>query len=206
MVELNNVSKILRGRQVLDHVNYEFEYGKVYGLYGPNGSGKTMILRVLAGLVIPTEGEVLIDGKKLHRDISFPPETGLIIENMELIPQYTAVENLRLLAQINKTASEEDIRESLDRVGLSSELPVKKFSLGMKQRLNIAQAIFEKPRLILLDEASNALDEKGIEMLHRIVKDEKKRGACIIMATHNKSDMEQVCDRILKISEGKMEG
>ncbi|MDD7388753.1 MAG: ABC transporter ATP-binding protein [Lachnospiraceae bacterium] len=206
MVELNNVSKILRRRQVLDHVNYEFEYGKVYGLYGPNGSGKTMILRVLAGLVIPTEGEVLIDGKKLHRDISFPPETGLIIENMELIPQYTAVENLRLLAQINKTASEEDIRESLDRVGLSSELPVKKFSLGMKQRLNIAQAIFEKPRLILLDEASNALDEKGIEMLHRIVKDEKKRGACIIMATHNKSDMEQVCDRILKISEGKMEG
>lgn len=206
MVELNNVSKILRGRQVMDHVSYEFEYGKVYGLYGPNGSGKTMILRVLAGLVIPTEGEVLIDGKKLHRDISFPPETGLIIENMELIPQYTAVENLRLLAQINKTASEEDIRESLDRVGLSSELPVKKFSLGMKQRLNIAQAIFEKPRLILLDEASNALDEKGIEMLHRIVKDEKKRGACIIMATHNKSDMEQVCDRILKISEGKMEG
>ncbi len=206
MVELNNVSKILRRRQVLDHVNYEFEYGKVYGLYGPNGSGKTMILRVLAGLVIPTEGEVLIDGKKLHRDISFPPETGLIIENMELIPQYTAVENLRMLAQINKTASEEDIRESLDRVGLSSELPVKKFSLGMKQRLNIAQAIFEKPRLILLDEASNALDEKGIEMLHRIVKDEKKRGACIIMATHNKSDMEQVCDRILKISEGKMEG
>ena len=145
-----------------------------------------------------------IDGKILHKDISFPPSVGIIIENMELLPKLTAQENLQALSQIKKTASEEDIIDTLKRVGLDTDKPVKKYSLGMRQRLNIAQAIFEKPDLILLDEPMNALDEDGVNLIYKVLKEEKERGACIIMATHNKSDFSSVCDKILKVSEGRM--
>ena len=204
MFKLNNASKTIKKQNVLKELNYDFEKGTIYGLCGPNGSGKTMVLRVLSGLVIPTDGEVEIDGKILHKDISFPPSVGIIIENMELLPKLTAQENLQALSQIKKTASEEDIIDTLKRVGLDTDKPVKKYSLGMRQRLNIAQAIFEKPDLILLDEPMNALDEDGVNLIYKVLKEEKERGACIIMETHNKSDFSSVCDKILKVSEGRM--
>lgn len=206
MIELKHVTKILKGNTVLDDVSYSFESGRVYGLYGENGSGKTMLLRALAGLIVPTEGEVISDGKRLHRDISFPENTGIVIEHMELLPKFSATENLRLLAKIRKTASEEDIHSALLRVGLdpASKEKVKKFSLGMKQRLNIAQAIFEKQNVILLDEPTNALDAEGVERMYQLIREEKARGALIVMATHHREDLKQICDRVIRISKGRI--
>ena len=206
MIELKHVTKILKKNTVLDDVTFSFENGCVYGLYGENGSGKTMLLRALAGLIVPTEGEVICDGKRLHRDVSFPENTGIVIEHMELLPKFSATENLRLLAKIRKTASEEDIRSALLRVGLdsASKEKVKKFSLGMKQRLNIAQAIFEKQNVILLDEPTNALDAEGVERMYQIIWEEKARGALIVMATHHREDLEQICDHVIRISKGRI--
>lgn len=206
MIELKHVTKILKKNTVLDDVTFSFESGRVYGLYGENGSGKTMLLRALAGLIVPTEGEVVSDGKRLHKDISFPENTGIVIEHMELLPKFTAADNLRLLAKIRKTAGEEEIRNTLLRVGLdpASKKKVKKFSLGMKQRLNIAQAIFEKQNVILLDEPTNALDAEGVERIYQIVREEKARGALIVMATHHKEDLRQICDQVIRISSGRI--
>lgn len=206
MIELKHVTKILKKNTVLDDVSFSFENGRVYGLYGENGSGKTMLLRALGGLIVPTEGEVVSNGKILHRDISFPENTGIVIEHMELLPKFSAAENLRLLAKIRKLATEEDIRNTLLRVGLdpASKKKVKKFSLGMKQRLNIAQAIFEKQNVILLDEPTNALDAEGVERIYQIVREERERGALIVMATHHKEDLRQICDQVIRISSGRI--
>ena len=203
MVEIKNLCKKLSNRLVLDNVNYNFEYGKVYGLCGPNGSGKTMLLRAIAGLIVPTKGQVVIDGKVLHKDVSFPPNTGIVIENMTLLPQFNAFDNLKLLGDLRKIATDDDIREALKRVGLNTDLKVRKFSLGMKQRLNIAQAIFEKQNIILLDEPTNALDEDGVQLIYDLIKEERNRGALIIVATHHEEDLREMCDTILNVSEGK---
>jgi len=204
MIEIKNVNKTLSKRKVLDNINYTFEYGKVYGLCGHNGSGKTMLLRAISGLIVPDDGEVIIDGKVLHKDISFPPSVGIVIENMTLLPQYNAFDNLKLIGKLKKVASDEDISTALKRVGLNSELKVRKYSLGMKQRLNIAQAIFEKPDIILLDEPTNGLDGDGVELIYNLIREEKERGALVIIATHHEEDLQQMCDVILKISEGKL--
>ena len=204
MIEVKNVNKTLSSRQVLENINYNFEYGKVYGLCGTNGSGKTMLLRAIAGLIIPDSGEIVIDGKVLHKDISFPPNVGLVIENMTLLPGYNAFDNLKLLSEIKQTATDEDIKSAIKRVGLKSDLKVKKYSLGMKQRLNIAQAIFEKQNIILLDEPTNALDGDGVKLIYNIIREEKERGALIIIATHHEEDLKEVCDTILVMSEGRL--
>ena len=204
MITLKNVSKTLGKHLVLDNINYTFENGMVYGLCGHNGSGKTMLLRAIAGLIVPDDGEIIIDGEKLHRDISFPPNAGIVIESMELLPKYNAFDNLRLLADIKKIASDEDIRNSLERVGLNSDLKVKKFSLGMKQRLNVAQAIFETPQLLLLDEPTNALDTDTIGCLKAILEDLKKKKSCIIIATHDHQNITSLCDQILEMKEGNL--
>ena len=204
MVELIEVNKTLASRKVLDNINCKFEYGNVYGLCGPNGSGKTMLLRAIAGLIVPDSGSVNIDNKILHKDISFPPNCGIVIENMQLLPKYNEFDNLKLISKIKGIASDEDIKLNLKRVGLNSNLNVKKFSLGMKQRLNIAQAIFEKQKIILLDEPTNALDINAVSLIYKIIKEEKERGALIIIATHHKEDLEEVCDKILYISEGQI--
>ena len=204
MVEIKNYCKSIKSRPILNNVSYNFEYGKIYGIYGHNGSGKTMLLRAIAGLLVPDIGSVVIDGKVLHKDMSFPPSIGIVIENMNLLPQYNAFDNLKILGKIKKTATDEDITTALERVGLKSDLKVKKFSLGMKQRLNIAQAVFEKQKIILLDEPTNALDNDGVQLIYKLLKEEKERGALVVITTHHKEDLEEVCDVVLKMTEGEL--
>lgn len=206
MIQLQNVTKRIKENTVLDNVSYTFKSGFVYGLYGQNGSGKTMLLRAISGLINLDSGSIFIDGEKLHDKIEFPPETCIVIENMELLPECSAKRNLQMLAKIKNIADEKDIIFSLERVGLDpdSDKKVKKFSLGMKQRLNIAQAIFENQKIILLDEPTNALDEEAVQLIYKIIREEKSRGATIIVATHHKEDLKEVCDVILKIAEGKI--
>lgn len=204
MVETKNYCKSIKSRPILNNVSYNFEYGKIYGIYGHNGSGKTMLLRAIAGLLVPDSGSVVIDGKVLHKDMSFPPSIGIVIENMNLLPQYNAFDNLKILGKIKKTATDEDIKTALERVGLKSDLKVKKFSLGMKQRLNIAQAVFEKQKIILLDEPTNALDNDGVQLIYKLLKEEKERGALVVITTHHKEDLEEVCDVVLKMTEGEL--
>lgn len=204
MVEIKNYCKSIKSRPILNNVSYNFEYGKIYGIYGHNGSGKTMLLRAIAGLLVPDSGSVVIDGKVLHKDMSFPPSIGIVIENMNLLPQYNAFDNLKILGKIKKAATDEDIKTALERVGLKSDLKVKKFSLGMKQRLNIAQAVFEKQKIILLDEPTNALDNDGVQLIYKLLKEEKERGALVVITTHHKEDLEEICDVVLKMTEGEL--
>ena len=203
-IEIKDYSKTIKGRKILDNINYVFEGGKIYGLYGRNGSGKTMLMRAIAGLIYPTSGKIIIDDKELHSEISFPPSMGIIIENMELMPQYDAYTNLKILSKIQKKATDEDIKRALELVGLANvgKTKVKEFSLGMKQKLAIAQAIFEKPELLLLDEPTNALDEKSVENIRKLLIEIKKSGTTIVIASHNKDDINMLSDIVLKMDEG----
>ena len=163
-----------------------------------------MLLRALAGLLIPTEGEIDMDGKILHKDMDFPENVGIIIENTSLLPQFDGFTNLKQLGKIRNVATDEDIDNALDTVGLKGETKkVKAYSLGMRQRLSIAQAIFEKPELLLLDEPTNALDENYINKVREILLKEKDRGAIVIIASHNKDDLRILADEIISMSDGK---
>lgn len=203
-IQVKNLSKEIKGKYILNNINLSFERGKIYGLYGRNGSGKTMLLRALAGLLIPTEGEIDMDGKILHKDMDFPENVGIIIENTSLLPQFDGFTNLKQLGKIRNVATDEDIDNALDTVGLKGEnKKVKAYSLGMRQRLSIAQAIFEKPELLLLDEPTNALDENYINKVRKILLKEKDRGAIVIIASHNKDDLRILADEIISMSDGK---
>ena len=204
VVDVRNYTKKLKGRNVLDGVSYKFEGGNIYGLYGRNGSGKTMLMRAIAGLIFPTDGRVLIDGRILHKEISFPNDMGVIIENMELMPQYDAFDNLKILSKVRKTATDEDINEALEKVGLHDvrKKKVKTYSLGMKQKLAIAQAIFEHPKLLLLDEPTNALDEESIGNVRKLLLELKEKGVLIIIASHNKEDIELLSDVKIHMVDG----
>lgn len=204
MIEVKHVSKTLKDHQVLKDVSVTFEAGHIYGIYGENGSGKTIFLRALAGLLIPDQGTIAYDGKILHQDIDFPPDLGIIIEHMELLGSLNAYENLEVIAQYRQVATKEDITEALKRVGLNSSLKVKKFSLGMKQRLNLAQAIFEHQRYLLLDEPFNALDEKGRAQLEQILLEEKAKEATIIMTHHYMDELKRCSDMIYQVHKGQL--
>lgn len=206
MIKIENATKVIKGKTILDNINFTFEQGTVYGLYGRNGSGKTMLLRLIAGLIFPTKGRVLFDDKVLHKDISFPPSVGVIIENTSLLPQYDAFTNLKILSKIKNIASDEDIKNAIELVGLNPESKdkVKTYSLGMRQKLAIAQAIFECPELLLLDEPTNALDEKSIDNIRKLLIDIKETGKTIIIASHNKDDLRILADITINMEDGRL--
>ena len=162
-----HVCKDIKGTRVLDDINLELEGGKVYGLWGKNGCGKTMLMRCLCGFIQPTSGRVLVEGKELWKDISFPESVGVLIENPSFLNEYTGFQNLQILASIRKQIDEKVIREMLRCVGLDpyDRRKYRKYSLGMKQRLGIACAVMESPKLIILDEPINALDESGVKLV-----------------------------------------
>lgn len=205
-IDVKNYTKLIKKKTILDNVNISFESGKIYGLHGKNGSGKTMLLRAICGLILPTSGKVSIDGKVIGKDIEFPDSVGIIIENMTMLTDYTAFDNLKILAKIKKIATDEDIRSALENVGLNPDdkKKVKAFSLGMKQKLNIAQAIMEKPKLLLLDEPTNALDEESVKDVRKLLLEMKEQGVLIIIASHNKEDLEVLCDDLVEIYEGRI--
>lgn len=205
-IDVKNYTKFIKKKTILDNVNISFESGKIYGLHGKNGSGKTMLLRAICGLILPTSGEVSIDGKVIGKDIEFPDSVGIIIEDMTMLTDYTAFDNLKILAKIKKIATDEDIRSALENVGLNPDdkKKVKAFSLGMKQKLNIAQAIMEKPKLLLLDEPTNALDEESVKDVRKLLLEMKEQGVLIIIASHNKEDLEVLCDDLVEIYEGRI--
>lgn len=205
-VEISNMSKIIKGKNILSHINLSLDSGEGYGLYGHNGSGKSMLLRAIAGLIHPTEGTVTVFGKKIGEDISFPESLGLIIESVGFWPYYTGFENLKTLASIKNTISDVDVKLAIERVGLDPDdkRTYSKYSLGMKQRLGIAQAIMEKPNLILLDEPTNALDEDGVELVRAVVREEIDRGATVLIASHNKEDLSLLCSKFFKMNDGAL--
>lgn len=203
-IQLLHYTKILKGRTVLSDVCLELEKGGIYGFYGHNGSGKTMLLRAVAGLIVPTEGSISVFGKQLNEKYAFPENMGLIIENVGFWPDFTGMKNLQLLASVRKKIGDEEIRKTIRRVGLDPEdrRVYKKYSLGMKQRLGLAQSVMEEPELLLLDEPTNGLDDSGIEQFNTIIREEHSRGATILLASHDKEELKLLCGRTFRISDG----
>ncbi|WP_301292778.1 ATP-binding cassette domain-containing protein, partial [Paenibacillus tyrfis] len=200
------IEKKIKGNIILDNISLSLEKGQIYGFWGRNGSGKTMLFRAISGLIKVDHGQIIVFGKTLHKEISFPESVGVIIESPSFWNDYTGYNNLKVLASIKKLISDEEIKDALTRVGLDPKdsRSVRKYSLGMKQRLGIAQAIMEKPDLIILDEPTNALDDDGIEQIRTILLEEKKRGATILIASHNKDDLRILADYSYRMSEGKL--
>lgn len=205
-IEVKDVTKIIRGITVLENVSLSMESGKIYGLRGVNGSGKTMLMRAISGLISPSRGMILIDGRRLGQEISFPPEVGMLIESPAFLDSYTAARNLKLIAGIRRTVGEERVRDVLGQVGLdfTDKRKFRQFSLGMKQRLGIAGAILEHPKLLLIDEPTNALDTDGVEMVKAVVRAEKERGALIILACHDFPILKELSDELYLVREGRV--
>jgi ABC-2 type transport system ATP-binding protein len=205
-VEVSSFTKKIKGITVLDNITCSFEKGRIYGLQGKNGSGKTMLLRAIAGLIFPTAGSVCVEGKTLGKEISFPTSMGLLIESPSFINKYTGMKNLRLLAQLRGSIGDKEIADSLNKVGLDPQDKriYKKYSLGMKQRLAIACAIMEDPDLILLDEPINALDPSGIELVRSILIEKKMAGSLILVACHDYEELSILADEIITLSEGRI--
>ena len=205
-VELNNVTKELGKNIILDNINCSFEMGKIYGIRGKNGSGKTMLLKAIAGLARIDEGEIIVGGKKLERGHEFPEDVSALIENPGLIGNYSGMRNLKILAQVRNKISEADIVMYMNKFNLdpSEKKKVKKYSLGMRQKLGIIAALMEGSHLILLDEPTNALDSASITVLNELLFELKNRGCVIIITSHDFDELKLVADEIYEMESGKM--
>lgn len=203
-VEISHISKTLRGAKVLDDVSLTLEGGKIYGLVGENGSGKTMLMRTVCGLVRPDRGTVTFDGQDRK---TAKPVLGVMIENTALYPDLTGMDNLGLFASILRIADKNAQAEAMERVGLDPKdrRTYRKYSLGMKQRLLLAQAIMEKPQVLLLDEPTNAIDAEGVALTHEIMRQEADRGAVVLLASHISADIHDLCCKVYRMDRGRLE-
>ena len=205
-IVVNEVSKSIYGVPIINSISMKLVSGNVYGFQGINGSGKTMLMRLICGLIYPTKGEIIIDGKRLGKEITFPQSVGLLLENPAFLESYTGDENLEMLASIKNIITREEIHEAITSVGLDplDKRKYKKFSLGMKQRLGIAAAIMEKPDILILDEPTNSLDSSGVSLVKTIIAKERERGAIIILACHDLPVLQDVSDEIFLLGQGKI--
>lgn len=206
MITVNNTSLTIGKTEILKQINAEFERGKIHGLIGRNGSGKTMLMKCICGFVKPNSGEIFVDGKRIGKDCDFPDNTGIIIETPGFIPYYSGYKNLKLLADLRGKISKDDIKNTMKTVGLDPDLKrhVRKYSLGMRQRLGLAQAIMENPELLILDEPMNGLDKEGVLDMRRYLLDLKGQGKSILIASHSAEDIDVLCDTVCEMDKGEL--
>lgn len=207
MIVLKKVSLRIKETQILRDINAKFADGQIHGIVGRNGSGKTMLMKCICGFVRPTDGEIRVNDKVVGKDMDFPADMGLIIETPGFIPYYSGLKNLKQLADLNKKITVAQIKECMELVGLEPKMKqaVKKYSLGMRQRLGIAQAIMENPSILILDEPFNGLDIDGVEQMREVMLRLKEEGKNIILASHNKEDIEILCDTVHEMKKGEMQ-
>lgn len=205
-LQVNNLEKKIKNNVVLYDINLQLHKGKIYGFRGRNGSGKTMLFRAICGLIRPTNGTIIIDQKKLGEEISFPESVGVLIEYPGFLADLTGFKNLKMIAEINNQIGESEIKEMITKVGLDPEdkRKFKKYSLGMKQRLGIAQALMEEPELLILDEPLNALDSGGIDLVKNLLIEMREKNKLILIASHDKEVLELLSDEIFTIENGKI--
>ena len=206
IIELKDACKIIKGITVLDHISYELKDNRVYGLQGPNGSGKSMLIRAICGLIHLTSGQVIIDGKVVGKEIEFPESVGLLLERPAFLGEYSGFDNLKMIAAIQGKVNDDMIRSAIEEVGLdpNDKKKYRKYSLGMKQRLGIAGAIMMEPKLLILDEPTNALDVDGIALVRDIIGKRIQKGRIIIIASHDREEMERITDEVLYMKAGRL--
>lgn len=204
IIEIENVFLQIKDVAILKDINYTIESGKIHGLIGRNGSGKTMLLKCICGFVKATKGQITVNKKIVGKDVDFPEEIGFIIETPGFIPYYSGYKNLMLLAGLRNKIGKQEVKDALAAVGLDPDLKrmVKKYSLGMRQRLGIAQAIMEKPSLLILDEPFNGLDKEGVEVMRKYLSDLREKGTTILMCSHSMEDIMLLCDTIAEMDKG----
>ena len=203
-ISFKDVRKSFSGNPVLDNVSFSLEKGGIYGFIGRNGSGKTVVFKLMSGLIVPDSGEILYNGENLSAKRRFIDRVGVMIETPGFIPYYSGYKNLKLLADLNKKIDEEQVKTSMKQVGLEPNLKrhVRKYSLGMRQRLGLAQAIMEDPDILILDEPMNGLDKDGVADIRKYLLNLKDRGKTIIIASHSAEDIEILCDTVSEMDKG----
>ncbi|MGN0298347.1 MAG: ATP-binding cassette domain-containing protein [Lachnospiraceae bacterium] len=206
MIEIEHLTKKFGETTVLDDISMTLKPAHIYGLVGRNGSGKTMLMKHILGFVHATSGSIKVDGKEIGKDIDMPQNVGAIIENPGFLPEYSGFKNLKLLAMIKGQISDEEIKDAIRFVGLDPENKkhVGKYSLGMRQRLGLAQALMEHPNILLLDEPLSGLDNDGVKEMHQLLLKQKEQGRLLLVASHSKEDINVLCDEIFYFDKGKM--
>ena len=204
IIEVKNLNLTIKKQKILENVSLSCEEGRIYGLVGRNGSGKTMLMKCICGFIRPDEGEIDVLGKRIGKDCDFAPDTGIIIETPGFIGHYSGFKNLKLLAAIKKKIDDDRIREIMEFVGLDPKVKksVRKYSLGMRQRLGLAQAIMEDPKVLILDEPMNGLDKEGVEDMRKYLLKLREEGKTILIASHSSEDIAVLCDKTYEMEKG----